>query len=245
MARGVDELDGDGADLDDVAAGVGDQVAVVGTGDPLDPLGFVGLDVDRHRAEAEQLIDPGDGVARHLPADVVGVVVGGEGASQGHAVLVEDPEQVLDAVGGVNDDGLTGLPVADQVHEVDHLAGHRIGGREVAPGEQLTEVEAVIGHPLRLRPPVDPPDDRHRRNHGAVGSGRWPSGARTTPADRGQRHRRNHRGVGSGRSPSGARNDADRPGSHGQWRIAGSTPFSRQYVADSARYCLGTSRGGP
>ena len=46
----------------------------------------------------------------------------------------------------VDDQRLAGLPVADEVHEVHHLAGDRVVGGEVAAGEQLAEVEAVVGH---------------------------------------------------------------------------------------------------
>ena len=53
------------------------------------------------------------------------------------------PEQLVDAVGGIDDDRLAGLPVAHQVDEVDHLAGHLVVGGEVPAGQQLAEVEAV------------------------------------------------------------------------------------------------------
>ena len=74
---------------------------------------------------------------------MVGVVVRGEGAGEPHVVGGEDVEQALDVVGGVDHDGLAGLAVADQVHEVHHLAGDRIRAGEVAAGQQLAEVEAA------------------------------------------------------------------------------------------------------
>ena len=46
-----------------------------------------------------------------------------------------------DVVGRVDDHRLAGLAVADQVDEVDHLAGQRVVAGDVAPGEQLAEVE--------------------------------------------------------------------------------------------------------
>ena len=57
---------------------------------------------------------------------------------------VEHVEQALDVVGGVDHDGLARLPIADQVDEVDHLAGDRIRAGEVASGEQLAEVQPVV-----------------------------------------------------------------------------------------------------
>ena len=143
VSRRVDQLDGDVADGDGVAAVVQHEVGLLGAGHPLHPRRLVALHVDRHGLQGEQLADAGDRVAPHRPADVVGVVVGGEGAGQAHAVGVEDGEQALDVVGGVDGDGLAGLPVADQVHEVDHLAGDGIGRGDVPPGEELAEVEAV------------------------------------------------------------------------------------------------------
>ncbi len=56
------------------------------------------------------------------------------------------PRRSTDAVGRVDGHGLAGLAVADQVHEVDHLAGHRVVDGEVTPGEQLAEVETVGVH---------------------------------------------------------------------------------------------------
>ena len=57
---------------------------------------------------------------------------------------VEHVEQALDVVGGVDHDRLAGLAIADEVDEVDHLAGDRIRAGEVATGEQLAEVQAVV-----------------------------------------------------------------------------------------------------
>ena len=143
----ADELDGDVAHADLVAAAVLDQVGVGRLGDPLHPLGLVGLHVDRHGMDGEQLPHAGDLVPRHVTADVVGVVVGGEGADQAHAVGVQQLEDVLHAaVGGVDDNGVTRLAVADEVDAVDHLAGERIAGGDVPPREQLLEVEAVLVH---------------------------------------------------------------------------------------------------
>ena len=74
----------------------------------------------------EQLADAGDGVAHHVAADVIGVVVRGERADESHAVGREDVEQSPDVVRGIDGDRLAGLAVADEVHEVDHLARDRV-----------------------------------------------------------------------------------------------------------------------
>ena len=142
VARGVDQLDGDVADHHDVAAGVADEVAAGEAGGLLHELGLLGLHVDRHRGQLEQLADAHDVEAHHGAAHVVGVVVGGEGAGEVHAVGGEHVEDALGVVGGVDHDRLARLAVADQVDEVDHLAGHRVVGGDVAAGEQLAEVEA-------------------------------------------------------------------------------------------------------
>ena len=72
---------------------------------------------------SEQLAEPFDGVAHHGAADVVGVVVGHQHAGQAQAVAGQHVEQIADPVGGVDHHRLPGLPVTDEVGEVDHLAG--------------------------------------------------------------------------------------------------------------------------
>ena len=47
-------------------------------------------------------------------------------------------------VRGVDDERLALLAVADEVREVDHLPGDRVVGGEVAAGEQLAEVQAIV-----------------------------------------------------------------------------------------------------
>ena len=77
--------------------------------------------------QRQQLAHPADLVAHHVAAHVVRVVVGGERAGDAHAVGGGDVEDAPHVVGGVDDDGLAGRPVADQVDEVDHLPGERVG----------------------------------------------------------------------------------------------------------------------
>ena len=70
-----------------------------------------------------------------VPADMVRVVVRAQHAGQLHAVGLDDVEQVLHRVGRVDHDGLARRAVADEVDEVDHLAGHQVALGEVAARE--------------------------------------------------------------------------------------------------------------
>ena len=142
---GVDQFDVDLADPYVVAAGVFDDVALAEAGHLADELGLLVLGMDRHGHLVEQLLHPGDVEAHHRAANVVRVVVGGEYSGTPHAVGLENLQQGGDVVGRVDDDRLARVPVADQVHEVDHLLCHPVGGAEVAAGQQLPEVEPVVG----------------------------------------------------------------------------------------------------
>ena len=147
VARRVDEGDGDLAHHHRVAAGVGGEVVGRDTRGLGDPLDLVGLHVDRHLGELEEVGDARDLVAEQVPAHVVGVVVGGERAGEVHAVGGQDVEDGLRVVRRVDHHGLARLAVADQVDEVDHLLGDRIVLGDVHPGEDLAEVEAGgVGH---------------------------------------------------------------------------------------------------
>ena len=96
----------------------------------------------RHTDALQQLGEALEFEAHHRPADVVGVMVGDQDAGQVHAVGLERVDQILGGVGGVDDDAVAGLAVADQVGEVAHLLGDHVVGREVAAGQQLPEVQA-------------------------------------------------------------------------------------------------------
>ena len=119
-------------------------------GRALHPGHLVGLDVDRHLHLLEQGADPFERPPAHLPAEVIGVEVGPQHAGQPHAVGLEDVEEVLHGVGGVDGHRLTGLAVADEVDEVDHLAGHHVAVREVAAREQLPEVQPLVRAAARV-----------------------------------------------------------------------------------------------
>ena len=101
------------------------------------------VDVHRHALALQQLGQALELEAHHRPADVVGVVVGDQHAGQVHAVGLQGVDQVVGGVGRIDDDGVAGLAVADQIGEVAHLLGDHVAGREVAAGQQLPEIEAV------------------------------------------------------------------------------------------------------
>ena len=77
---------------------------------------------------------------------MIGVVVGDERADDLQPVRADDLDELAHAVGRIDDQRLAGLPVPDQVDEVHHLLGDLVVDREVAAGEELTEVEAVVVH---------------------------------------------------------------------------------------------------
>jgi hypothetical protein len=167
VARGVDQGDGDRAHPDDVLSPVGDELSGPHTRRPEDPRRLIDLHVHRHRHQLEQPGDALDPPTHEVAAYVVGVIVGGQGADALHAVGPQDPEQLVDAVGGVDDQCLPGLPVADQVDEVRHLPGDLIVHGEVLPGQQLAKVQTVrargarglhvgVGHIHTLRSSTPP-----------------------------------------------------------------------------------------
>ena len=76
---------------------------------------------------------------------MVGMMVGNQHPRQCHAVSGEGVEQVTGGIGRVDHHRLGGFPVTDEVGEVAHLLCDGIAGGEVTAGEQLPEVETVIG----------------------------------------------------------------------------------------------------
>lgn len=144
VARSVDQFDLDLADLHHITGVVAGEHVGPETGRLRDELDLRALQMDRHVDPVEQTGDAIDLVTHHVPADVVGVIVGSEHADEAHLVCLQDVEQVTNVVGRVDDDGFTGLPIPDEVTEVDHLSSDQIPGREVSAAEQLAEVEASI-----------------------------------------------------------------------------------------------------
>ena len=58
---------------------------------------------------------------------------------------VDRVDEVVDGVRGVDQQALAGVAVADGVDEVDHLLGDRVVDGEVAAGQELAEVEPIVG----------------------------------------------------------------------------------------------------
>ena len=121
--------------MHDVTAVVQREVGVGEPGRALHPLGFGALHMYRDRAtvEGEELPQSLDRVPHDVAATVIGVVVRRQDAGEAEAVGREDVEERAHVIRGIDGDGLALLPVTDEVHEVDHLAGQGIALREVAP----------------------------------------------------------------------------------------------------------------
>ena len=99
-----------------------------------------------------------DGVTHHLSANMIGVIVGCEHTGKFHVISGEHIDNALHVVGRIDGDGFAGLAIADEVDEVHHLPGERIGRRDVATSKQLAEIDAIscggISHGDSL---ADPP----------------------------------------------------------------------------------------
>ena len=144
VAGGMDELDLDLADLDFVSRGVGDKLVWAEPGGFCDELKLWRLEMDRHVGVLQQIGDPGDVVAHHVPADVVGVVVGTEHTGAGHAIRVENGHKACDVIGRINDHRFPGLAITDQVGEVHHLLGDHVVRGEVTAAQELSEIETIF-----------------------------------------------------------------------------------------------------
>lgn len=151
VARGVDALDLDGADLDDVAAVVETEVIRSDASRALDPRSLESVHVHRNVDRLQQGSDALDAMTHHRTTDVVGVIVGGEHSSDRHPIGCGDVQKFSDTVGRIDDDAFPGRAIADQIDEVDHLTGHRVGRGEIVSGQELAKVEDV-GHRLYANP---------------------------------------------------------------------------------------------
>jgi hypothetical protein len=140
----MEQADPDVAHLENVVGVVLHEIVLADAGGSHDPWRLVSLDMDRHRDALQQIRHTGDDVAaEEVPPDVVGVVMGGEGADEMHAIGFEQVDEFARGVGGIDGNCFAGLLVTDEVDEVDHLAGDPIAHGDVATGEKLAEVEAV------------------------------------------------------------------------------------------------------
>lgn len=148
VARRMDQRDRHGSDVHGVARGVEHKIGVGRARHAFDAVRLFGLYVHLRgdSVDREELGESFDGPAAEISAHMIRVVVGHEHVGESQAVGADDVDEFPHAVRGVDRDGLARLAVAHEVHEVHHLLGDRIRRGEVAPGEQLTEVQAVVVH---------------------------------------------------------------------------------------------------
>lgn len=147
----VDALDLDGADPDDVASVMETEVIGSDAGRALDPRSLESVHVHRYVDRLEQGSDALDAMTHHRSTDVVGVIVGREHSGDRHSIGSGDVQKISHTVSRIDDDTFPGRAVADQIDEVDHLAGQRVGRCEIVSGQELAKVE-VVGHRLYANP---------------------------------------------------------------------------------------------
>ncbi|MEY3342060.1 MAG: hypothetical protein RLZZ269_1971 [Actinomycetota bacterium] len=155
VARGVDEVDRHGTDLDRVASRVGTELGLAQTGGARHPRNLVLVDVNRNLHAFEQTSDTFDPVAHHRAAHMIGVIVGRQHARHSESVTFHDVDEIVDAVRRVDDDAFAGAAIPDQVDEVGHLGGQRIADCEIVSGQELPKVEVVRHRPYANRVSMD------------------------------------------------------------------------------------------
>ena len=107
--------------------------------------------MDRDVAGFEKVGDSVDAMTHHRTTDVIGVVMGGKDAGELHSVGLDDSQEFIDGIGRINDHALFADFVAEKIDVIDHLSGESVADREVAPRQELAEVEPVVcGHVDRL-----------------------------------------------------------------------------------------------
>jgi hypothetical protein len=140
MSRCVNELDFDFTEAQPIPAVVEREVGIGYPCHEADALGLRFLNVHLHALQFEESSEPLDIVTEEITADVIGMIVGGEGADQLHVVLFGGVDEILDVPSRIHHDGLPGRAIPDEVAEVDHLSGNRIPTGEVPPGKELAKV---------------------------------------------------------------------------------------------------------
>jgi hypothetical protein len=86
---------------------------------------------------------------------MVGVIVRGQYTDDPHSVNFHGVDEGIHVVGRINEETLTCRTITDCVDEIDHLTRKIVVLSEVAPGEQLAEIEPVVAHadePTRAYP---------------------------------------------------------------------------------------------
>ena len=75
---------------------------------------------------------------------MVGVVVSRKDTGDSHVLSSDQVDELSGGVRRVDEHAVAGYSVADRVDKVDHLLGELVSLREVASGQELTEVETII-----------------------------------------------------------------------------------------------------
>ena len=144
VSRCVQEAHRDVPHLHHVVAVMKNQVMGRQPGQLTHAIGLASMHVHRH---IHLLLEIGQSlhlVAEQIAADVVRVVVGGQDAGQFQVLCSHGVQQAGDIPGRIHQEGLTALPVGNQIDEVEHLPGKRVGRREIDAGEQLPDDDPIF-----------------------------------------------------------------------------------------------------
>jgi len=153
VAGCMHEGDVDRPDGEDVARRVRHEMALVDFGRADDPRDLFFVDMNRYVVHLEEVSNAVDAVTHHRATDVVGVIMRRENARQLHPIGCDDAENLVDGVGGIDHDALSGSSVAHEIDVIHHLRGETVANRKIPAREKLTEVKRVVcGHAVRIWP---------------------------------------------------------------------------------------------
>ena len=82
--------------------------------------------MNRHVVVLEQCGDALNRVTHHRTTNMISVIVAGHDASNPHAVVLCNVDQLLHGICGVNNDALSSISIAQEIREIDHLCGHHV-----------------------------------------------------------------------------------------------------------------------
>ena len=106
-----------------------------GPGHLQDPGDFLFLHVDRYVSQFQQVNESLDVLTEYFPTDVVGVIVGCQRPHQVQARTLGPVDQGDDVVGGVDEQHVAGVAVADDIDVVAHRRSELVADGEVVPGQ--------------------------------------------------------------------------------------------------------------
>ena len=75
---------------------------------------------------------------------MVGVIVSGKYTGEGHVVFLDDSQDVIDCVCGIDHHTFASVSVANEIDEVDHLVRKRITRCKVPSAQELSEIQLVV-----------------------------------------------------------------------------------------------------